>query len=90
VTELAAVPVEVLHTKSVMGRDPVEKLDVDADVDFTMVMLAGIGVEVTVGERVRVGVAVGEPGVAVGPTEPQTKFGKLPVATKAEIMQRLS
>lgn len=57
---------------------------------FVKEMLAGMGVEVTVGERVRVGVAVGEPGVAVGPTVPQAKFGKLPVATNSEIMQRVS
>lgn len=90
VTEFAEVLADELQTTSVMGRLPVVKLDVAAEVDFTMVMFAGWGVIVTVGERVRVGVAVGEPGVAVGPTEPQAKFGKLPVATNSEIMQRLS
>ncbi len=53
-------------------------------------MFAGIGVMVTVGVIVRVGVAVGEPGVGVGPITPQAMFGKFPVATKAEIMQRQS
>jgi hypothetical protein len=90
VTEFAAVLADELQTTSVIGRLPVVKLEVAAEVDFTTVMLAGWGVIVTVGVRVRVGVAVGEPGVGVGPTEPQAKFGKFPEATKAAIMQRLS